>query len=533
MSSDDKHSILRSSAVVSGYTALSRVLGFVREILMAFFFGTTLAKSAFDVAFRIPNLFRRLFGEGALSAAFIPVFSDALEHEGMAGANRLSGRVLSMLTLALAAIVVVVVAAVTVTVSIGVPDPRAMAVLRLLQIMFPYMLFICLVALCMAILNTFRHFWVPAFTPVILNVVWILTLIFICPRLGDDPRRQINGIAWGILAAGVVQLAAQIPALRRVGIRPQFGLDWHDKRIRKMLILMGPAALGMGILQLNVLVDSVLALFVGEWAPAALTYAERLIYLPLGVFATALGTVLMPAFSRSSARGNIEEIKQTMGFALRNIFLIMIPAAAGLVALALPIVELAFQWEHGRFDPGSAALTSRALMFYAPGLIAFGAFKALAPAFYSMKDTLTPVKIGIPVVFLNLVLNITFIATWPVGYRHAGLAMATAVASAVNCLCLGYIFHRKAGSPGWAKVFGKAMLMLFSALIMAFSVYFIHFFLREALEPLAWPEKVAQLVAVGAAIVAGVVIYGTGIRVLCPEEFRNVSRVFADRMKQK
>ncbi len=533
MSSDDKHSILRSSAVVSGYTALSRVLGFVREILMAVVFGTTLAKSAFDVAFRIPNLFRRLFGEGALSAAFIPVFSDALEQEGMEGANRLAGRVLSMMALILALIVAAVVAAVTIAIFIEVPDQRAMAVLRLLQIMFPYMFFICLVALCMAILNTFRHFSVPAFTPALLNVVWILVLVFVSPRLGDDPRRQINGIAWGIIAAGVIQLAVQIPALLRVGIRPQFGLDWHDKRIRKMLTLMGPAALGMGILQLNVLVDGVLALFVGEWAPAALTYAERLIYLPLGVFATALGTVLMPSFSRSAARGNIEKIRQTMGLALRSLFLVMIPAAAGLAALAFPIIELAFKWEYGRFDSSSAVLTSRALMFYAPGLVAFGAFKVLAPAFYSMKDTLTPIKVGIPVVILNFILNLTFIATWPQGYRHAGLAMATVLASVVNCLCLGCIFHRKAGSPGWASVFRKAAIMLIVALAMAFAVHFIHLFLRATLAPLAWPEKIAQLASVGVSIVVGVAIYGAGIRVLCPEEFWTVSRIFVRRLRRK
>lgn len=511
--------MLRSSAVVSFYTALSRVLGFVREILMAVFFGTSLAKSAFDIAFRVPNLFRRLFGEGALSAAFIPVFADTLETEGKESANALAGRVFTLLGTVLLIVVVAVVVAVTVIAGTRIPGSKALAVLDLLIIMFPYMFFICLVALCMGVLNTFKRFAIPAFTPVLLNVVWILSLLFMCPRFGDEASEQIYGVAWGVLIAGVLQLGIQIPALLRTGLRPRLSFDWTDPRVRRIAALMGPAALGMGVLQLNVLVDSVLAMLVGKWAPATLTYAERLIYLPLGVFATAMGTVLLPEFSRSSSKGNTEQIRRTMGVAFRSLFLIMIPAAAGLVVLSAPIIELAFRWEGGAFGAESVVLTSRVLVLYAPGLIAFGAFKVLAPAFYSVKDTITPVKVGVHVVVLNFLLNIVFIATWPEGYKHAGLALATVIASGTNCICLGMIFHRRIGSPGWKVIFARSCRMVLAALLMALGAFYSHRALYRHLGGVDLPEKIIQVLAVGTGVAAGIGVYALLIRVLCAEEY--------------
>ncbi|MBN1557514.1 MAG: murein biosynthesis integral membrane protein MurJ, partial [Lentisphaerae bacterium] len=297
--------LVRHTAVVGSWTGLSRLLGFVREILMAALFGTSTAQSAFVVAFRIPNLFRRLFGEGALSSAFVPVFTDSLAHEGREAAWTLAGRVMALLSVVLSGIVLIGVAAATGYLHAGDPAPRTELVLALLRIMLPYMLCICLVALCMAVLNSFHHFLVPAATPVLLNVLWIGALVWVCPHFGETPEARIVGVAWAVLAAGVVQLAVQIPVLVRYGFRGRLSLRWRgDRRVWRVLALMGPAALGLGITQVNVVIDTLLALWIGSWAPAALSFSERLIYLPLGLFATALGTVLLPTFSHQAARND-------------------------------------------------------------------------------------------------------------------------------------------------------------------------------------------------------------------------------------
>jgi len=517
-----EESLLRSTAVVSVGTSASRLLGFVREVLMAVFFGTSLAKSAFDVAFKIPNLFRRLFGEGALSAAFVPVFAESLEHEGIENANRLAGRIMTMLGAALACVVVGGIVLCLVSISALSLGEKAAAVIPLLTIMLPYLFFICLVALCMGILNTFHHFAVPALTPVLLNVVWIVSLLFICPRFGETPAERIYGLAWGILAAGIIQLAVQIPVLRRFGIRPRFSCDWKDRQVTRVLALMGPAAIGMGVHQINVVIDSLLALAVGTWAPAALTYAERLIYLPLGIFATALGTVLLPTFSRQAARERPEEIKMTLRKALGNLMLIMCPATVGLMVLAGPIVRLVFVWRGGQFDLDSTTITARALVFYGPGLVVFSLYKVLVPVFYAMKDTRTPVRVGMVMVAVNLALNITFILTWPIGYKHAGLAFATVLASGLNCLVLGYILHGRLGDPGWINSVGITARALVASLIMGAAVFKAQHFFETVFTETMSSAKVADIAALLCSILVGVVVYGVLIGLLCRRQIGEI-----------
>ena len=313
----EQRGILRSAGLVGICTMASRVLGLIREMLMAVFLGTTLASSAFVVAFTIPNLFRRLFGEGALSAAFVPIFSRVLEGEGRPAAAALANRVLTLMTLVLGLITVVIMAGAYVA-SDTVDSEKASLVFRLLTIMMPYMLFICIVALAMAILNSLGHFLVPALTPVVLNLVWIGGLLIVCADADAPQVVQVRGLAWVILIAGIVQAVIQFPVLAREGIYPAFRSFRGDPRVKEMLLLMAPAALGMGVHQINVLVDRLLAMWVGDWAPAALSYSERLIYLPLGIFATALGTVLLPTFSRQAAQTDHDAIKRTLNDALRH-----------------------------------------------------------------------------------------------------------------------------------------------------------------------------------------------------------------------
>jgi len=496
---------------------------------MAVLFGTSLSKSAFDVAFTIPNLFRRLFGEGALSAAFVPVMTETLTKEGLEDANKLVSRAMTMLGVSLAAIVLGGVLMITTVLSVGVElSPKAAAVLPLLRIMLPYMFFICLVAMCMAVLNSLHHFAVPAATPVLLNVVWILVLVFLCPRMGRLPSERIYGVAFGILGAGAVQLAVQLPVLLRYGIRPALSFSWRDRHIISILTLMGPAALGMGVHQVNVCVDRLLALWAAPWAPAALTFAERLVYLPLGIFATALGTVLLPTFSRQAAEGNHDEVRITLRRATSNLMVVMIPAAVGLGVLAVPIVRLVFEWRKGVFDAESTMQTARALWFYAPGLVVFSLYKMLVPAFYAMKDTRTPVRIGVRVVGLNLALNVLFVLTWPPAYKHAGLALATVIASAVNSAVLGWILTRRIGSPGWKLIAGRVAKIAVAAGVMGAAALVVQPWVTGLLEVSGMPAKGVQLLALGGTIAMAIGVYAMVASVVCREELK---RFVADRKR--
>jgi len=514
--------LFRSWAIVRTCTALSRVLGLAREIGMAFLFGTSLAKSAFDVAFVVPNLFRRLFGEGALSAAFVPVFAETMKQEGQDRANELAGRAGVLLAAVLTLLVMGGVLIVSVWFATGKGGGRLMAVLPLLRIMLPYMVFICLAALSMAILNTYKHFLVPASTPIVLNLVWIAALVFVCPRFGDTPAKRIYGVAWGILLAGVLQLAIQFPLLLRHGVRPVFSLRWRDPHIRGILLLMGPAALGMGVFQVNFLVDRLLAYAVAEWAAAALTYAERLIYLPLGLFATSLATVLLPTFSHQAADMDTGEIRSTLETAMRSLMLIVVPAAVGLLVLARPIVSVFFVWKNGLFDEMSLVYTTRALRFYAFGLVVFSAHKLLTPAFYAMKDMKTPVRVGLVAVAVNFALNVTFVLSWPVGHKHAGLAFATVISHGLSCVLLGRHLHGRIGSAGWARMFGTTGKALVGAALMGTVVVPVQSQVARALLSRIGAVKLAETASLLAAIAAGIVAYAVPVLFLCREEVRTI-----------
>jgi putative peptidoglycan lipid II flippase len=513
-------SVMRHTVTVGACTGLSRALGLAREIAMAACFGTSLAQSAFVVAFRIPNLFRRLFGEGALSAAFVPVFADSLRRDGREGAWELAGRMTVLLGLLMTGLAVAGILVVSGVLEVVTLSEKAALSLALLRIMLPYMIFMCLAALCMAILNSFHHFVTPAAAPIILNVVWLLTLWVLCPRFGAAREAQIFGVAWGILLAGVLQLAVQVPVLVRHGFRGRLGFAWHDARIRRVLILMGPAALGMGLTQVNVLIDTVLAMWIGHWAPAALSFAERLVYLPLGLFATALGTVLLPTFSHQAAAVQHAEIRRTLNRALRGLLVVMVPAAAGLAVLAPLVVSTVF--ERGAFDARSTLLTARAVRCYAPGLVAFSLYKVLTPAFYALKDTVTPVRIGLRAVGLNLVLNLLFLLTLPPDYKHGGLALATVLAAAANAAALGWTLHRRLGSPGWASIARTGAAALVCAGVMAA----VCGWTGAVLTP-----RMGRGGALAVAVTGGILLYGALAGLVCGRERRELMEYRRKRKK--
>lgn len=516
--------LFRSTAIVSAGTALSRVLGFVREVLMAWLFGTSLAKSAFDVAFRIPNLFRRLLGEGALSAAFVPIFAETLKREGPEEAARLLSRVATLLGAVLTVVTGLGIAAIWWIEHTWEFGERMAAVLPLLRIMLPYALFICLSALSMGVLNTFGYFAVPALAPVLLNLVWTAALLWVCPRLGGTADEQIYWLAWCITGAGLLQLAAQLPMLRMCGMRLRLQLQLGDARVRRVLLLTGPAALGMGVHQLNTVVSGFLALFIGDWAPAALTYAERLIYLPLGIIATALGTVLLPAFSHQVAADQQDAMRSTLCRSLRAVLLAMIPAAMGLFVLADPIVRLSYAWRGGLFDAESTVQTVRAVAFYAPGLVVFSIYKVIVPVFYALKDTATPVRVGLWAVGLNFLLNIGAVLWWPTQWAHAGLALATVVASAINCFVLARILTRRLGDPGWRLVRTSGMRALVAASGMGVAAWQTQHVLATQLAARALNEKLIETISVGAAIAVGITVYVVVLALVSRDELGLIVR---------
>ncbi len=512
--------ILRSTAVVGGCILVSRVLGFVREMLMAYLFGTTIWQSAFSVAFTVPNTFRRIFGEGALASAFVPVFTETMEREGNRAAWALAGKTLNLLVLTLALVVTVGLAVIHVGATASVQGSQAHTVWSLLRIMFPYLFFICVAALCMAILNSRRRFLWPSLAAPLLNLVWIMTMLAVIFWGRPDPGRQIRVIAAAVLGAGFLQAAFQFPVLWREGFRATRSLGLNDPRIRRVLMLMGPAALGMGVSQVNIGIDRLLAFFAGEWAPAALAFSERLVYLPLGLFATAMGTVLLPTLSRSAARRESGEMVKTVESSLVHLMMIMTPAAFGLLVLAEPLVTLAYQ--RGRFDARSTMLTARALRFYAPGLIAFSLYKVFVPVFYALKNTRTPVLLGVLAVAVNLVLNLVFVFTWPMDYRHGGLALASVLASAGNGIMLAVILRRRLGCFRDPAVFKTLFRILVCAAVMSVFVWLAARGAGMLAANMGLGRSGQALSRLIAGLVAGLIGYAIPLRLWMPAEWRAV-----------
>lgn len=535
----EKSGVIRSAFKVGGFTLVSRLLGLLRETLTAATFGTSAAMSDFVVAYRIPNMFRALFGEGALSSAFVPVFLDTRRKEGESAAWLVARKVITLLGVVLIGLVALGMAiCYLLALYPGLVD-HAPTVLPLARIMLPYMLFICLAALSQAILNSYHRFSLPAFTPTLLNITWIGFVLFVCPLFGSNFNDQIFGVAWGVFAAGIIQLAAQIPTMWKLGYRPGVAWDTKDERVNRFLRLMGPTAMGQSVSQINVMVNGLVARWAAPWAPAALYFAERLLYFPQGILATAMSTVLLPVFSAQAADGQRLLLRDTLQHALRTLMFVMVPASIGLFVLAEPITRLLLGLGH--FGEESIAHTSLVVRCYAPGLLVFGLSKVFVPAFYAMQNTRTPYRIGLVSVGLNFGMNILFTLTFPRDLKAASLASAAVVSEAFNGLALGWAIHRLLGSPGWTPILRSALRSLLGALAMGLAVALVHESLAQFLaragfvdavrESLAHgspgflqrhgpgaARKLCELLSVSAAIAAGIAAYfGLALAIRNPE----------------
>ena len=455
--------LLRSSAVVSTMTMLSRVLGLLRDVVFARVIGATAGADAFFVAFKIPNFLRRLFAEGAFAQAFVPVLSEYREQGSQQAIVQLIDRVAGALGSVLILLTVLAVIGSPALATIFAPgfwedEQKFQLTSELIRITFPYIFFISMTGMAGGILNSYDRFAIPAFTPVLLNVSMISAALIATPWF----EQPVFALAWGVFLAGVVQLLFQVPFLMRLRLMPRPELNWQDEGVRKILKLMGPAIFGVSVSQINLLLDTVIASFLPTGSVSWLYYSDRLAELPLGVFGVAVATVILPNLSRQHAAKSPEQYNHTMDWALRFILLIAIPAALALIILAEPILITLFYYGDVMTarDMSMATLSLRA---YAAGLTAFMLIKVLAPGFYARQDMKTPVKIGVIAMVSNMLMNVAFVVPlhiyWQVG--HVGLALATAISAFLNA---GLLFRglRERDiyqpQPGWLRFAGALLL---------------------------------------------------------------------------
>ncbi|MGE5792899.1 MAG: murein biosynthesis integral membrane protein MurJ [Bacteroidota bacterium] len=460
--------LLRALATVSGMTLVSRVLGFVRDAVIAAVFGAGLATDAFFVAFRIPNLLRRLFAEGAFSQAFVPILGEYKAQHGEAETKRLVDRVATTLTLALVVAAALGVAAATLIVYLTAPGFAADAekfdlTVAMLRITFPYIVFISLVSLAAGVLNTWSRFAIPAFTPTLLNVAFIVAALF-GARYFDPP---VLVLAWAVLAGGVLQLALQLPALARIGLLPRPDFAPGDPGVRRILVLMAPAIVGVSAGQINLLLNTIFASHLRTGSVSWLYFADRLMEFPTGLLGVALGTVLLPSLAKAFAEGAREEYSSLLDWGLRLTFLLAVPAAAALAVLATPLIATLFF--HGRFGAEDLAMTRAALIAYSAGLLGLILVKILAPGFYGQQNIRTPVKIAFVAVAATQVLNFALIGP----LAHAGLALAIALGACLNAALLYRGLRTREiyrPLPGWGPFLVKvAAAVALMAIVLAFA----------------------------------------------------------------
>ncbi|HTQ77451.1 MAG TPA: murein biosynthesis integral membrane protein MurJ [Burkholderiales bacterium] len=493
--------LLRALATVSSMTLVSRILGFARDFFIARVFGAGLATDAFFVAFRIPNLLRRMFGEGAFSQAFVPVLAEA-RAQGSPGETRiLIDAVATTLLLVLVAVTALGVAGAPLIVWATAPgfaaDPAKFGLtVSMLRVTFPYILFISLVALSAGVLTTWSRFAVPAFTPALLNVSFIVAAIGFADRF----ERPVMALAWAVFVGGALQLALQLPALARVGMLPRWRFAPRHPGVGRILGLMAPALFGVSVSQVSLVINTIFASFLATGSVSWLYYADRLMEFPAGVLGAALGTILLPSLSKHHASGSVDDYSRLLDWGLRLTLLLALPAAAALAVLAMPLIATLFHY--GRFGAEDAWMTRQAVVAYSIGLVGMILVKILAPGFYARQNVTTPVKIGLLTLAATQLMNLAFILP----LRHAGLALAIGLGACLNAALL-YRNLRRQGiyrpEPGWPRFAAKVAL---AVLAMAAALWLA---MAPAARWLAagWQWKVAML--------AGLVLLGLGVYGAC------------------
>ncbi len=460
--------MLKSSGAMGAATLLSRVLGMVREIAYARFMGDGWVAGAFTLAFTIPNLFRRLLGEGALTAAFIPLLKEQEKTASEAEMWRSANAVLSALVVFAAGVVALVLAGLSLALAVGEFDAKTRLMLELLRVMFPYMLLVCVAAVFMGVLNARGHFFIPALGATLLNVVMITSVLVAAPRFGPTLDTQIFALAVGVLVAGVAQAAFQLPSLRREGWRLAWVTPWQNDTVRQVVSRMVPGMIGVAAFQMNVTLVQLVSFWVDPVIVASFSYAVRLMELPQGVFGISLATYLLTSLSGLAAEKKLPEFRATLGQGLGYLVVINGLATVLLMTLAEPMVRLLF--ERGQFGPASTERAAEALLALAPGLVAFSMVNILARAFYALGDTRTPMKVSIFCLGVNLLLSVLFISH----LRQAGLGLANSLSSALNVWLLLRALRKKLGTLELAELRRSSKSVIGAMLVGAIFAWGLH-----------------------------------------------------------
>ena len=501
----EHRTLFKSTAVISAMTFISRIFGYVRDAVIFIFLGATGSTDAFFVAFRIPNFLRRLFAEGAFSQAFVPVLSEYKEKRSEQELKNLVNHVSGALGLILLIITIVGVLIAPLLIYVFAPgfadEPQRFDLAgQMLRITFPYILFISLTALSAGILNTFNLFAVPAFTPTLLNLSLIAVTLWLAPTF----EQPVVALAWGVFIAGVAQLLFQIPFLSRLGLLPKFSLHGATDGVRKIGRLMLPAIFGSSVVQINIIINTMIASFLIAGSISWLYISDRFVELPLAIFGVATATVILPRLSKQYVNQSTTGFNQTLEWALKLSIFIAIPSTVGLILLAKPILTSLIQYrEFALHDTNMASLS---LITYASGLPAFILIKVLAPGFYSRQDTKTPVKIGIIAMFCNIFLNLAFLWVW-IEYEfpgpHAALALATSISAYINALLLFRILKTSVAisfQTPWLKYLAQVSAATLVMLLILLQV------LPETTQWFAWQGiwRIANLLGF---ILLGAVLY--------------------------
>ncbi len=516
-SPSENRRVARAASTVGSFTFLSRILGLVRDMVVALFFGAGMAADAFFVAFRIPNLLRRLFAEGSLSIAFIPVFTEYLQKRSRGEAFELARVVLTLLSLLLAVVTVLGVLGAPWIVRIqaygfgGAGEKVALTVL-LTRITFPYIFFISLVALFMGILNSLNHFAAPAAAPIFLNVGIIGAVLWLSPHC----PQPVIGLAVGVIIGGALQVLLQVPWLLQKGVslRPRW-MPGHPG-VSRIGRLMLPAVFGSAVYQLNQFIGTLLASFLPQGSVSWLYYADRIVQFPLGVFAIAVSTAALPSLSRQVAEEGLQAFRGTLSYALRLVFFITLPSMAGLMVLSHLIVRVLF--ERGAFQAVATGMTSQALIFYCAGLWAFSGIRVLVSGFYALQDTKTPVKAAFIALLVNAGCGLALMGP----LQHGGLALALSIASAVQFFFLALLLGRRSRGLDGRRLARSLGVSLVSSTAMSAALLWLY---RVWWNPGSGTGTGELILGLGALVLAGAGLYFALCRLLGSEELTSVLRM--------
>ncbi|WP_410015360.1 murein biosynthesis integral membrane protein MurJ [Sodalis sp. C49] len=490
--------LLKSLAAVSSMTMFSRVLGFARDAIVARIFGAGMATDAFFVAFKLPNLLRRIFAEGAFSQAFVPILAEYKTQQGEEATRTFIAYIAGLLTLALALVTLAGMLAAPWVIMVTAPGftdspDKFILTSSLLRITFPYILLISLASLVGAILNTWNRFSVPAFAPTLLNVSMIGFALFAAPHF----HPPVLALAWAVVVGGVLQLGYQLPHLKKIGMLVMPRIQFKDAGVWRVLRLMGPAILGVSVSQISLIINTIFASFLVSGSVSWMYYADRLMEFPSGVLGVALGTILLPSLARSFSSGNHDEYSRLMDWGLRLCFVLALPSAVALGILAKALTVSLFQY--GRFSAFDAAMTQRALMAYAVGLIGLIMVKVLAPGFYSRQDIKTPVKVAIVTLIMTQLMNLVFIGP----LKHAGLSLSIGLAACLNAGLLYWQLRKKdmfQPQPGWLPFLVR---LIIAVVVMAAALLGMLWVMPD------WAQgtMLARLLRLALVVAVGVVAY--------------------------